>query len=196
MFLSRRHSVLRAFPQCQKGASAIEFAIVFPVFLLAFLSTIELGLIYYTTSVVNTISGQVTRFSKTGYDYSEGMNYSVSAGEDQAFNGQTGDAHFTVDQNGNVNLRGREGYIREWLRNSGKGILDPDKLRLQTRLYDDITLANYAGTQATAYNMGDSGQAVAYIVTYEWKVLCPLLMPFLGSTYVIESATVGQNEFF
>ncbi|GEM_PF-6361789 len=179
-----------------EGVTLIEFAIVIPTFLLLLMSAIELGLIHYASSTVDVLGSQVSRYSKTGYDYSGGQTYNYASGEDSAFDGQTGGNHFTMDADGNVQMRGREGFIREWLKDNGNAILDPEKLTLETRIFEDMSQAKFNGDADKPYSMGAGGQAVAYTVKYEWDILTPLLMPFFGTTHYIQSTAVSQNELF
>lgn len=200
MIRYRRFSLfIRRFRHQEEGAAIVEFALVFPLAGLLIFAIMELGLIFYTTSTVNTIGHQAARFAKTGYDYSEGKSYSIAKGTDAAFNGAGGADHYSVDANGNVTMRGREGYIREWLKTKGDALLDPQKLTLNTKVYSSMTQAGKVARPAPGskpYDMGGAGNAVAYEIAYQWNVLCPLLYPFFGTTHTIKTVSIIQNEAF
>lgn len=191
--------LMRRFRRQEEGAAIIEFALVLPMAALLLFAIVELGIIFYVTSTVNTIGHQAARFAKTGYDYSEGKSYAIASGSDAAFAGSSGAEHYSVDAHGNVTMRGREGYIREWLKTKGDALLDPQKLTLNTKVYASMTQAgkgNTARPGSAPYDMGGTGNAVAYEIAYKWDVLCPLLYPFFGTSYTIKTVSIIQNEAF
>lgn len=199
LYFTSFRRVIRQLRRQEEGATIVEFALVFPLAALLLFAIVELGLIFYTTSTVNMIGHQATRFAKTGYDYSGGQSYAIARGSDAAFDGQSGAEHYSVDRRGNITMRGREGYIREWLKTKGEALLDPQKLTLNTRTYASMSQAANNGTpirQSQTYDMGGAGNAVAYEIAYQWNVLCPLLYPFFGTTHTIKTVSIIQNEAY
>ncbi len=179
----------------ETGSAIIEYALVFPVFIFLLFSIIELSLIGYADSLMDTLGTQVSRWAKTGYDYSGGQTYSFQGSANEGFTpGSSGD-YYSVDEGGNVVMNGREGFLREFLRGTAGRFLNPDKLLLTTKVYDQIEGASGAA-DATPYNVGQGMDAVAYTVSYEWDVYSPLLYPFLGTSTILTSTVIIQNEAF
>lgn len=58
--------MLSRFKRCKRGATAIEFAFVFPIFLFIILGLFELGLIGYTSVALETIVTRVGREASIG----------------------------------------------------------------------------------------------------------------------------------
>lgn len=187
---------LKMFRQNEAGSAIIEYALVFPVFIFLLFSIIELSLIGYADSLMDTLGTQVSRWAKTGYDYSGGKSYSFKGGANEGFTPGTKGSYYSVDGGGNVIMDGREGFLREFLRGAAGNFLKPEKLVLTTQLYDQIDGAS-GGSNATPYNVGEGMDAVAYTVSYKWDIYSPLLYVFFGGTSTTLSSTVIiQNEAF
>ncbi len=58
--------ILSRFKRCKRGATAIEFAFVFPIFLFIILGLFELGLIAYTSVALESIVTRVGREASIG----------------------------------------------------------------------------------------------------------------------------------
>ena len=181
----------------QQGGAIIEYAVVFPVFLMVFFSILELGLIAYADALMDTLSTQVARWAKTGYDYSEGSTYSFEGTDNEGWTPNTSTDYYSVDNDGNVIMDGREGWLREWLRGTAGRFLDPKKLTISSKLYasmSDIGSNNY--TQGTPYQMGEGMEAMVYTVSYDWSVMSPILFVFFGETTKLSTSVVVMNEAF
>lgn len=187
----------RLFLQQENGSHVIEMAFIMPVLFLLILSAIEFGLIMYASSLLDNIAAQAARYGKTGYDYGSGTDQTFQGGENEGFNPGSSDDHYSVDGSGQVSMRSREAYIREYVRGAGGMLLDPEKIHVTTELFADISSAGVSGVTATPYNFGAAAQAVTYNITYDWSILSPLLL-FIGEDgiFAIKSTVVVQNEDF
>lgn len=188
--------LIRQLRKSETGGAIIEYALVFPVFIFMLFSIIELGLIAYADALIDTLGTQVSRWAKTGYDYSEGQSYTFQGGAQEGFAPGTQGDHYSVDAGGTVIMNGREGFLREWLRGTTKSFLNPEKLLLSTQIYDSLEAAGFNGVEATPYDVGQGMDAVAFTVSYQWDVFSPLLYPFLGTTTTLSSVVIMQNEAF
>lgn len=56
----------RGFRRCERGAAAVEFAIVVPVFLALMFATFEVGWFYFVNSQVDSASVEAARLIRTG----------------------------------------------------------------------------------------------------------------------------------
>lgn len=186
--------LLRRFISEQSGAHAIEMAIVAPTLFLPILGGLEFGLIMYSSSLLDTITAQAARYGKTGFDYGDGTNKSFASNSNEGFASGSSDSHYSVDSNGNVTMRSREAFIRDYIRNTGSALLKPENITVSTRFYTTVNLVGL-GMQGTPYNAGGSSDIVLYTVRYDWPILTPL-MYFIGTNgkFPITSTMVVKNE--
>lgn len=63
---SHRHSSLFRFGRNKKGAAAVEFSIVVPVFLMIMFSTFEVGWFYFVNATVDAATIDIAREIRTG----------------------------------------------------------------------------------------------------------------------------------
>lgn len=61
---------LRLLLKQNKGVASIEFAIIAPILFMLLLTVIELGILMYASSLLDTLTHQAARFGKTGFSYS------------------------------------------------------------------------------------------------------------------------------
>ncbi|MFQ5563913.1 MAG: TadE/TadG family type IV pilus assembly protein, partial [Parvularculaceae bacterium] len=62
------------FPRNKRGSSAVEFAIVAPVFLMLMFSTFEVGWFYFVNATLDSATANASRFVRTGQAQSGSMN--------------------------------------------------------------------------------------------------------------------------
>lgn len=75
--------VARRFLRNRSGASAVEFAIVVPVFLALMMSTFEVGWFYFVNASVDAATTNIARFIRTGQAQKNG--YATQADRDDFF---------------------------------------------------------------------------------------------------------------
>jgi Flp pilus assembly protein TadG len=168
--------MIRQFIQCalrakirraETGSVVVEAAIVYPVFLLLVFSALEFGLIMYTSGLVNDALIEASRYGITGDNYAE-------------------------LQNPKLPVMSREQFIQNFVTQRLSLLCASGSCITMTAApYNGWTLTNSSGAA-----FGAGGQIVKYTVQYNWNIISPLLMPFLGTNYVISSSTVVKNEAF
>ncbi len=66
MMKNRKASQRRRFHRCERGAAAVEFAIVVPVFLGLMFATFEVGWFYFVNSQIDSATVEAARLIRTG----------------------------------------------------------------------------------------------------------------------------------
>jgi Flp pilus assembly protein TadG len=84
------------------GASALEFALVLPVFVMMVFGTIQLGLAYYFAGSVQFALERTARMTMVDQDMSAGQVQTAFANELSAFTNQNISITYTVDNGGPV----------------------------------------------------------------------------------------------
>jgi Flp pilus assembly protein TadG len=158
----------------EKGASAIEFAILLPIFIFLIFSIIEFGFLMFINSLVNNAVTEAGRLGITGSNYEWRQNLNP------------GETPLTRDQ-----------YIEKTLKEKMGTLADYGELDIKSYKYSGVDKLTIGGGEASV-GAGGSGQMVAYNVTYTVDILSPILMPFIGTNgkYVITARTIVQNEDF
>lgn len=118
---------VRALFSRNEGVTAIEFAVVAPVLLFILFTMIEIGLLAYASSLLDTLTNQAARFGRTGYNYSVTQNradfitdYIKSRGAPLLVNG-----NFTVTALSSLNIQaaGLGGVVSPGYGNAGETIV-------------------------------------------------------------------------
>ena len=157
-----------------KGSSAIEFAILFPIFIFLIFSIIEFGFLMFLNSVVNNAVTEAGRVGITGSNYA--FRQVLEPGEDPL---------------------SRDQYVEKALKDKMGPLADYGILDVKTQKYSNLGTLSLGGGGSTL-GFGSSGEIVVYNVTFTADILSPLLVPFIGTNgkYVITAQTVLQNEGF
>lgn len=185
---------IQSFLHNEEGAQVIEMAIISPILFLVVMSVLEFGLIMYTSSLLDTITHQATRYAKTGFDYGSGSSTFNPYGNER-FDPSQMENYFTYNADESVTMDSRESFIRSYIHTAGRPLLDPESIVVETQILAEITNAGVTGTISAPYNFGGTSQAVLYKISYKWSILTPLMM-FLGEdgVYDIISTTLVKNE--
>lgn len=183
-------ALLRRFIRCRKGVSALEFALVAPVLLLAITGIIDLMLVMFVMALMEGGLRDAARLGRTGYqpagttreqailDKIEAATVglvdidkaTVTTLEYDDF-GSIGEPEDYTDVNGNSEYDSGE----PWVDTNGNGTWDEDQ--------------GLAG-------MGSSSSVILYTVSYTWTLLTPLLPALLpnGYDFPIEVSVAVRNE--
>lgn len=155
-----------------KGVTALETAIVMPVFLLLIFGIIEFGLIMHVSSLVENATHEAARKGSTGNNYSDL----------------------------NPDNLDRTAFIKKYLQaRLGGWASDNTTLSITTQTAGSIVNFNPGDKGGAAgAGFGARGEAVLYIVTYNWRILTPMMGQIIGTNGVfpIRSTAVVQNENF
>lgn len=183
-------ALLRRFLRCRKGVSALEFALVAPIMLLAITGIIDLMLVMFVTALMEGGLRDASRLGRTGFapagttreqaildkiaKATIGLvdinKATVTTLEYQDF-GSIGQPEVYTDVDGDSQYDAGE----PWVDKNGNGTWDADQ--------------GLAG-------IGSSSTIVLYKVRYNWRLLTPLLPTFLpnGYNFPIEVSVAVRNE--
>jgi Flp pilus assembly protein TadG len=167
---------VKRFRESRDGVTAIEFAFIAPVFFLLLFSIIESGLIYFAQSDLQQAVNSAGRLVRTG----EAQSKNMTAADFRA----TVCSKLTVvscDSNLEIDLTSYGSFSTA----SFGPPLKPDGTV-------DPNLNNFSP--------GISGQVVLLRGIYVWKIVTPLLTPFLSNMandgHLIVASTAFRNEPF
>ena len=183
-------AMLRRFIRCRKGVTALEFALVAPVLLLAITGIMDLMLVMFVTALMEGGLRDGARLGRTGFqpagttreqaildkieDATVGLvdmnNATVTTLEYQDF-GSIGQPEEYTDVNANSQYDSGE----PWIDVNGNGTWDEDQ--------------GLAG-------IGASSSIILYTVSYTWRLLTPLLPNILpnGYDFPIQVSVAVRNE--
>ncbi len=169
------------------GVTAVEFAIIAPVFILILMGIIEFSVVMFVSSIIEGATAASSRYGKTGY---------VAAGSTRQ--------QQIVDA-----ITSRAGGLLETAKITVTSKVYPSFNSIsQEEPYIDT---NHNGTHDTGEDytdvngntqwdssgvagLGNANDIVVYTVSYPWVINTPIIANFLGNTFVISSRTVVKNE--
>ncbi len=163
------------------GATAIEFAVAFPIFIFFFLGVLEFSLVAWGNSMMDNMLTQVARKGMVGCIRGESF-YNEESKQIECVNG------YSVEP---VQLR-RDIQIRS------AGIIracDSSRFQLEA-----APSRNFSESDITpgVVNLGQGSETVVYRMRYQWPVFFPIFkIPGLFGEFVdYEVVTVVRNEPF
>jgi Flp pilus assembly protein TadG len=165
MMKMRRGSLFgrkRSFRKSQDGVTAIEFAMVGPVFFLMLGVTLETGIMMFTEYVLQTSVQEAARIVRTGQAHEQKMSASKFKESVCRLMGKM------VDCNGKVTV-----YLDSKANFTGLSTSTPN--------YLSIGPADDGTPSPTTFTCGAPGQSVALIATYDWKFYIPYFMNYFGN---------------
>lgn len=166
-----RNNKLLSFIRNNKGVTALETAVVLPVFLLMIFGIIEFALMMHVSSLVENATHEAAR------------------------KGSTGDVYGDL----NPDNLDRDAFIEKYLRaRLGGWVRDEGVITISTKTAGSLQEVISGGGGGGALKFGDAGEAVLYTVTYNWKILTPVMAQIIGTNgfFPIRSSVVVQNENF
>lgn len=164
-----------------RGVTAVEFAMVAPVFFMALGAVIEVGIMLFTEYVLQASVQEAARKIRTGQAQTAGMS---------AADFKTEICHLAsavMDCSASVNV-----YVKSAATFSA----------LKTAVPSYLNVGNaYGGSpSATSYDCGGPSKPVAIIATYDWNIVMPFMSPFGNvdgnSKRRIAGFAMFQNEPF
>lgn len=175
---------------CNSGATIVEFALVAPVFFLAFMGLIELGLMFFTYSVLEGAVAHGARVGLTGFSVGDRQTYIISEIE-RLSGGFLDRSRLDIDilaYNSFDNIGEPEPCISpptppcsgspgiNFTDVNGNGIWDDDQGK--------------AGA-------GNAGNIVLYEINYAWRLFTPMMDSIIGDgsgNYMITTVATVKNE--
>jgi len=158
-FEKMRHKFgLKRFLRNTRGVTAVEFAMVAPVFFFAMGAVIETGLMLFTEYVLQSSVQEAARKIRTGQAQTAGMNSA-------AFKNEVCNLASAVLDCSNVNV-----YVKSAATFTALKAAVPSYLNVGT---------SYGGMPSvSAYECGGPSMPVAVIATYDWNIVLPFMSAF------------------
>lgn len=185
----RKFSIHRLRKNTQ-GATALEFALIAPVFFMLFMGTIELALVLFVENVIESSVTNSARLGKTGYS-EEGVSR-----EDMIYAMIRSRASFIVDtEQVQIDALAYEqisqiGVEEPYTDSNGNGGYDAGEP------YTDVNGNGQWDDDMGAAGLGGAGDIVVYTVSYPWHLITPIVSHVLGTggIYTVQSSIVVRNE--
>jgi Flp pilus assembly protein TadG len=174
----------------EEGVSALEFAIVAPVFMLLLFGIIEFALIMMVYNVMEGATAISSRLGKTGYT-ATGITR-----QQTIINAITDRAGSLIDpQQLTVSTKFYKQFDQindpePYTDANGNGSYDAGET------YTDINGNSQWDADMGASGYGSAGDIVVYQVSYPWKLSVPLISSLVGTNgvYTITTHAVVKNE--
>jgi len=174
----------------QRGATIVEFAVIFPVFILAIFGIIETAIVLFVSSSIEAAVLEASRFGVTG-----GLTPGVSR-EERVLDIVEAKTYGLVDMD--------QVDIQTLVYASFDDIGQPEPFEDENlnTVYDDpepFTDVNGNGVwdaDMGAAGLGGPSDVVVYRVSYDWGVMTPLIRDILGDSVRHVSSVAVRNEPF
>lgn len=171
----------------QKGVTAVEFALITPVFMLLLFGIIEFALVMYASSVMEGAVSYSSRYGKTGYTAAgSSRQQQIIAAIAARTAGLLDASKITVVSKvypSFDSISKEEPYIDA----NHNGTHDVGET------YTDVN-GNGQWDSSGVAGLGNANDIVVYTVYYPWVINTPIIANFLGGTIYLSSRTVVKNE--
>lgn len=173
----------------KSGITALEFALIMPVFLLMVMGIIEFSSIMFTTAVMESATNITSRLGKTGY-VAEGTTR-----EQQIIDSVANRTAGLLDPQ-KITIESKA-YTNFDKIGQPEPCLSPNVSPCPGTPGVNFVDINGNGTwdaDMGKAGLGNAGDVVVYTVTYPWPVMTPLIGSIIGNTFNITVRTVVRNE--
>lgn len=182
-----RHSLLRD----QQGLTALEFAMIAPVFLLMIMGIIEFSMIMYANTIMESATNSTSRLGKTGYvptglTRQQAITNSIS----------TRAAGLLDTSRLTFNTKVYSDFNRIGDPEPCISPVNPPCNGAPGVNYVDVNGNGSWDSDMGAAGLGQAGDVVVYTVSYPWQVMTPIVRTIIGSTLNITVRSVVRNEPF
>lgn len=174
----------------QRGATAIEFAMIAPFYFMLIIGTMETAMVMFAQHVLECAAANASRTGKTGY---------IGTAMTQADTIKTtvnNLASFLMDSS-KITITAKA-YKSMSAIGSGEPYVDANangKWDVGENYTDSNSNGKY-DSDIGASGYGGSGDVVVYTISYPWPIMTPAMTPFLGKDGVLtlQSRVVVKNE--
>lgn len=178
-----------ALARCQNGVTAIEFALIAPVFILLVMGIIEFSLIMFTSAVMESATNNTSRLGKTGYvPGAETREQEIIDTVAARTQGLLDPAKIAVSTTvySNFNDVGQPEPCVSPAQPPCGGTPGVN--------FIDVNGNGQWDADMGAAGLGNPGDVVVYTVSYPWPIMTPVMRGILGNTYLITARDVVRNE--
>lgn len=184
-------SDIRRLLRREDGITALEFALIAPVFLLIVSGILEFSLIMFTTTVMESATNTTSRLGKTGFSPS-----GVSRQQAIVSSVATRTAGLLDPERIAITTRVYADFDDVGAPEPCISPANPPCGGVAGVNYVDVNGSGSWDADMGMAGLGNAGDVVVYAVTYPWPVMTPLMRPMLGGTYDITVRAVVRNEPF
>lgn len=156
---------MRQFEKNTSGATAVEFAMVVPLFLLLLGIVLETGLMMFTEYVLQTSVQEAARLVRTGQAQTQEMTAATFKSKVCRI------ASLLISCNSKVTVYMKSAANFQTLNNTTTGAAS----------YMTVGVKSDGTTDATTFQCGSANQVVALIATYDYKFVIPYFMHYFGN---------------
>ncbi len=178
----------KTFLRDNRGVTAIEFAMIAPVFFLMLFGIIELSLVMFVSSTMEGAVDASGRYGKTGYvaagSTRQQQIIATIASKTTGLLDPTKITVTTTIYPSFDSVNKPESYT-DTNHNGAYNIGEP--------FVDSNSNGQWDADMGVA-GLGNGNDVVVYTVSYPWKINTPIVAHFLGGTLNITSRTVVKNE--
>ena len=187
MALAKFIRLVRRLRREEDGSEAIEFALIFPGFLLIMVGAIELAMVTFIGAILESAMADASRFGITG-GVPDGMT------REQYVTQIVAERTYGIVDLNEANIEtlvypsfGDIGKPEPFIDQNSNTIYDPGEP------YTDVNGNGQWDSDMGAAGLGGPGEVVLYRITYTWGMLTPVLKPLIGS--ITQTATTAvRNE--
>jgi Flp pilus assembly protein TadG len=188
MTCARHTRTSRRFCTANEGVSAIEFALIAPVFVLILMAVVEYSMVMFATSVLEGATLSSSRYGKTGYVAAGSTRQQqIIAAITERSSGLLDASRITMTTKV-YSAFDKVGDPEPYTDSNGNGMYNLGEA------YTDVNGNAQWDSDMGSAGLGNSDDVVVYTVSYPWTIHTPIIRQFLGSTYTITSRTVVKNE--
>lgn len=184
-----RSRILRRFTRCERGVTAIEFAVIAPVMLLMMFSILEFSMLMLVTNIMESATSISSRLGKTGYaDAGVSREDTILASIRQRA-GVLIDAESLSITSKFYDQFDQIGDAEPWNDTNHNGTAEAGE-------YSDINGNGQYDADLGQAGYGNADDIVVYTVRYPWSVATPIMRELVGTdgVYNITTHAVVKNE--
>jgi Flp pilus assembly pilin Flp len=173
----------------EDGVTAIEFALITPVFLLMIMGIIEFSMIMFTSAVMEGATNNSARLGKTGY-------IAPGSSRQQQILANVGAKTAGLLDPTKITLTS-EVYTDFDDIGKPEPCISPPTAPCPGAAGVNFIDINGNGTWDSDMGqagLGNPGDVVVYTVSYPWPIVTPIINTIIGSTFTITARTVVRNE--
>jgi hypothetical protein len=157
-----------------RGASIIELAILFPVFLLFVLGLLQLGIMLWGDELIANVINEIAQQSSYGC---------LGGNVDAAGNCQGGSG---IDAT----------YIENLISSRSLGLIDSTQLCFRADLLKNIVEMGSTISVPAGINLGQGGDSVMLFTSYSWPIVIPYISAAFGVQNTFVNVTLVRNQPF
>lgn len=179
----------RRFARCERGVTAMEFAIIAPVLILITFSILEFSMMMLVTNIMESATAISSRLGKTGYAQSGLSREDTILASIEQRAGVLINADNLVITSKFYDQFDQIGDAEPWNDMNNNGTAEMGE-------YTDINGNGQYDADMGQAGYGNADDIVVYTVSYPWQVVTPIMRELIGTdgAYTITTHAVVKNE--